>query len=91
MFNIIFKFPFYPRHSLSKNQYQYSLSCNVEDNRRANNWSVTHSFYDNKHNAKHSYNNNNSSHLRMINEVNVRNIKFKIITSVICVLLQLLF
>lgn len=91
MFNIFFKFTFHPRHSLSKIQYQYSLSCNVEDNRQANNWSVTHSFYDSKHNAKHSYNNNNSSHLRMINEFNVRNIKFKIITSVFYVQFQLLF
>ncbi|XP_026816490.1 uncharacterized protein LOC113556003 isoform X1 [Rhopalosiphum maidis] len=54
------------KHSISKNQYQYLTPCNVEDNRRANNWSFTQSFYDNKHNAKHSYNNN--SHLKIINE-----------------------
>lgn len=66
-------FLFSLRHSLSNSQYQYSLPFNVEDNRRANNWSGTQSFYDNKHSAKHSYNNNNSS-LRMINEVRVRRI-----------------
>lgn len=67
-------FPFYLRHSLSKTQYQYALPCYVEDNRRVNNWSVTQSFYDSKHNAKHSYNNNNSSLLRMINEVSKENV-----------------
>lgn len=69
----------YLRHSLSSNttQYQYSLPCNVENNRQTNNWSVTQSFYDNKHSAKHSYNNN--GHLRIINEVCV-GIEFQIET-----------
>jgi len=67
-------FSYYFRHSISKNQYQYLTPCNVEDNRRANNWSFTQSFYDNKHNAKHSYNNN--SHLKIINEVSMRRIDF---------------
>lgn len=70
-------FPLYPRHSLSKSQYQYSLPCNVEDNRRTNNWSATQSFYDSKNSVKHSYNNNNY-HLRMINEVRVKRIEFLI-------------
>lgn len=67
---IFLNFHFGLRHSLHEVQNQYSLPCNAVDNRQVNNWSVTQSFCDSKHYAKHSYNNNNnSSHLRMINEV----------------------
>lgn len=69
-------YSYYFRHSISKNQYQYLTPCNVEDNKRANNWSLTQSFYDNKHYAKHSYNNN--IHLKIINEVSIRRFDFNI-------------